>query len=419
MADPTPSAAPSLAPTAGILDLSDIDKRYDPQIEAERKVSQERESQAVSAAEEVPREAEAAAQASTADEQEMLDWVKNTPTRQAAYASAMHAAPMLAILTAVGGKVTRLNGQQLLAATHGIVSGLNAGAEAQYADSMKAWEAAYERMREHHQRLMDAHRLMLTAYQGRADAYQKAADAARRLTGDLLDEKQIKVNERINSFKAQEQAMYNLDRIHVAQQANDIRLRDVLAKEAHWKELERRAANNPELMARLKVEQAKWRNKEAQYNLKLKERQQTVSNLDLPKDLKDQEVARIDAETEALRAEMDRTMSNMDAAIASPTASPIAEVPGAAGGAPAPRPAPAMAQPVPRPRGGPAGAPPSPAKLAELKKHRPGSAVRFGDGSVWTLDANGNPQMIQAPSAPAPATAAATPEPAAASAGQP
>jgi hypothetical protein len=417
MVDPTPSAAPSIAPTAGVLDLSDIDTRYDPQIESQRKVSQERESQAVSAAEEVPREAEAAAKASTADEQEMLDWVKSTPTRQAAYASAMHAAPMLALLTAIGGKVTRLNGQQLLAATHGIVSGLNAGAEAQYADSMKAWDAAYERMREHHQRLMDAHRLMLTAYQGRADAYQKAAEAARRLTGDLLDEKQTKINERINAFKAQEQAMYNLDRIRVAQQANDIRLRDVLAKDAHWKELEKRAANNPELAARIKVEQAKWRNKEAQYNLKLKERQQTVSNLDLPKDVKDQEIARIDAETEALRAEMDRTMSNMDAAVATPTTSPIEAAAAGGAGATGAHPRPVMAQPVPRPRGGLAGAPPSPGKLAELKKHRPGSAVRFGDGSVWTLDANGNPQMIQAPSAPA--TAAATPAPAAASAGQP
>jgi len=211
MADP---AIPSFSSLTS--DLSGISAQFDPQIASERHAAQGAESRSVGASEQAAGEAEKAAGDVLSSDEQLKQWVQSTPSRQVAYKAAMHAAPMLSLLTALGGKLTRLNGQQMLGATTGIVQGLNSGAEKQYEDAYTQWNAAYQRMKEHQAALMKAHELMLGAYQGRADAYQKAAEAARRMTGDLLDEKQTALGNKVNLFKTQSEALDRLENIHLA-----------------------------------------------------------------------------------------------------------------------------------------------------------------------------------------------------------
>jgi hypothetical protein len=210
---------PNTAIAALNTDLSAISTDYDPQIKAQRTAAEGLESKSVQASEAESQQAERAAQAATSDESQIKAWADSTPTRQAAYANAMHAAPILSILTALGGRLTKLNGQQMLAATTGIVQGVNAGSEKKYEDAYNAWMSSYQKIKDHHARMMEYYRLMLDAYAGRADAPQKAAEAARRMAGDLLDEKQMKLSNTLNTFKAIEAVQDRLDRTKLAHEA--------------------------------------------------------------------------------------------------------------------------------------------------------------------------------------------------------
>jgi hypothetical protein len=326
MADPNigGNAGTLTAPDEGQLhaDIGAIESEFEPQIQKQVSTAQGFEQQAVGAAEKEATEGEAAAKDLTAEDEEMQRWVQSTPTRQAAYATAMHAAPVLSILTALGGKLTRLNGLQMLAATNGIVQGLNEASEKKYQDSINAFNAAYEKMRDHQRRLMDAHKMMLDAYRGRADAYQKASEAARRMTGDLLDDKQRKVAQTIDAFKAQAVAFDKASRLKYSYaQLHERALKDI-AQVAHWKEIEKKtAAMPPEIKAQIAGEHSRWQNAKAQHDENMKRRGQINSNLTMPDDQKAAAMQRIDDEDQALTIEMDKAQSNVDAVVAGFTAS--------------------------------------------------------------------------------------------------
>jgi hypothetical protein len=297
-------------------DLSQVESQYEPRIQKGEEEARGFEQQAVSAEETVSQEAEREAGELTAEDEEMQHWVDHTPTRQAAYATGMHAAPALAILTALGGKFTKLNGMQMLAATNGIVQGINESSEQKYNDAMAAWQSAYEKMRQHQQRLMDAHKLMLTAYQGRADAYQKASDAARRMTGDILDDKQRQAAQKIDRFKAQVAAWEKIQRVNTAHLALKEKILKDIAQESHWKELEKKAANMPpEIKAQLAAAKARWQNAKAQTDENMKRRGETVSSLTMSEPERTAQLAAIDEANERLRAVMDAAQTDTDSIV--------------------------------------------------------------------------------------------------------
>jgi hypothetical protein len=226
MADPNSSAvgtdtgtlAPA-DPSQLTTEVAQIHADFAPQVQAAEQQEQATGGRAVEAQEDVSLEAARQAGELSQVDPEIQKWVDSTPTRQAVYASSMHAAPVLAILMAIGGKVTKQSGQTMLAAQTGMVQGLNEGSEKKYNDAVEKWKAGFQALQDHQARMMEAHRLMLTAYQGRADAYQKAAEAARRMTGDILDKEQRKVSETTDLWKAQSEGWYRLQKVNQANRA--------------------------------------------------------------------------------------------------------------------------------------------------------------------------------------------------------
>jgi hypothetical protein len=373
-------------------DLSSIDKQYDPQITSERESAQHYEQQAVQYSEQEATETESMARDEPAQDQKLQNYLKSTPTRQASYATVMHTAPVLAILTALGGKITKLSGQNMLAATSGIVSGMNAASEKQYEDAYNAWMQGYQKLKEHQTALMHQHQLMLQAYKGRADAYQKASEAARRQTGDLLDEKQQAAAGRINTFKAQSQAVAQLDRTKYAMEQLHERNRHDLQMESHWKDLEKKAqGKDPAITQALKTEHENWGNAKAQVDEYMKQRGQVNSNLNLSEDVKAQMLGRIDESVSALEMSMNQSIARSNAIAARLDQSPTAPVAGPGGGG-----APRGAQPSPAPH------PPTPNQASELPDaakqqlaaHK-GKAVTFGNNQTWIMDQTGNVSRVQ------------------------
>jgi hypothetical protein len=395
MADPTPAPAaptggdsPLSAPDYSSLqsDISNIEAQYEPQVKASQEESREMERRAIESAGQIPVEAERAVGELTEEDKAMNLWLQHTPTRQAIYATSMHAAPLLSVLTALGGKMTRLNGLQMLSAQNGIIAGLNQASEQKYNEALEQWKASFEAMRDHQARLMEVHRIMLTAYEGRADAYQKAADAARRMTGDILDDKQRQISQRIDMFKAQSAAWDKMKRVDLANRSLADRTRHEMAQEAKWRDALKRAnAMPPELKAQLNQEYARWRNAKAQRDEIAKRRMSALSLGDTTDPAtKAALLAQLDEEDKVRANEMDQAMASANAVLAQ---------------------AGAVGEGAPRPSGGPAAggstrtggiARPSQKQLEALRKHQ-GQAVSFGDGSSMIMDANGNIELLSSP----------------------
>jgi hypothetical protein len=408
MADPNASPVGSsvgtlTAPNESQLtaDISALEDQYEPRVQAEEATAQKYEAQSVSAEEQASTYAEESASSMSAADEEMTQWANSTPTRQASYATSMHAAPILSVLTALGGKLTKLNGQQMLAATTGIVQGLNESSEQKYQAAMDAWKASFEKMRLHQQRLMDLHRLMLTTYKGRADAYQKAAESARRMTGDILDDKQRQIAQKIDTFKAQSAAWGKLQQINVARDALHERTLQHIRQEDHWKKLEADSGKMPaEIKAQLAAAKSRWQNAKAQEDENLRKRGQISGNLNLPDEQKAPLLARIDDEDEALKAEMNRATSDADAITAGFTASRQAgggSTPGATPPAPAAKPNP-RAGAIDRSGGA---APPKPQadvqlspKRMQILQQNKGQPVKWADGE-YIMDADGTVRRVQ------------------------
>lgn len=402
---------PNAAPASGDLDLqglstdiSQINTSYDPQIQSERDSAQGYEKQAVEQSERAADQSAAAAKQLQYDEGQLQQWLSSTPTRQASYATAMHAAPILSILTALGGKMTRLNGMQMLSAQNGIISGLNESAEAKYQDAYTQWQNAYQRMKDHQAEQMKYYELMLGAYSGRADAYQKAAEAARRMSGDLLDQKQQALNNRVNLFKAQSEAMNRLDRIQLSLQSLHERVQKDMAQENHWKEMEKKTtgANDPRIKAMMQALHAKWGNLKAQVDAAYKQRGQINSNLDLPAEQKASLQAGIDEKVEALEMQMNSVVAEGDALLSTPNVNPEAVQPGGASAGAIP-PGQGRVGAIARPPGAQAqatqqnspGADQLPPQAKQSLQQHQGSPVKFANGQTWIMDAQGTVSRVQ------------------------
>lgn len=381
-------------------DIAGIESHYEPRVEESEARAQKMSEASVGASQDVATFAEKAAGETTAGDAELQAWLDHTPTRQASYATSMHAAPVLAILTALGGKFTRLNGLQMLSATKGIVEGLNEASEQKYSDALQAWQASFQKMREHQQRLMDAHRMMLTAYQGRADAYQKAAESARRMTGDILDDKQRQISQKIDLFKAQATAWDRLQRVNISRDALKERELKDIHQVAHWKELEKKAERaDPQLKLQLANEKARWQNAKSQLDELMKRRGQINSNLTMPEAAKDEALQSIDNATTQLQLMMDQAQSNADALLqqhqSGAPGRPAPLTPGTTT-PPAAAPASPRAGTIPRPGQNPAGdasADVSPQRRQILEQHK-GVTVTFGDGT-WIMENDGSIHKVQ------------------------
>jgi hypothetical protein len=390
--DPDPAALSS--------SITDIQSQYSPLIEEQEHTAERYEKRGVEAEESAAAEAEKASGNLTAEDEEMKWWVAHTPTRQAAYANTMQATAPLSILMALGGKVTRLNGQQMLGALNGMVKGFNAASEKHFDDAYQAWQSAYAKMQQHQRRLEDAQKMMLEAYRGRADAYQKAAEAARRMTGDLLRDEQQRIADSTNLFKAQSEAAARIKRIDVAWADLRERIRQHNAQQAHWKEVEAKAAKMPpEVKAQLGQEQNRWKSAKSQEEANLRRRGQIESDITMPADQKSAAIQRIDDEDQALRMEQDRAQSNADAIVAGyiaqqgtapPGTSPVARPAGPNGNGAAPAPAPAASPPTAK---APAGAP--------LHNEKGWPLMSDGKGAFAYVGPNGEVEELAAQPGPA------------------
>ena len=124
---------------------------------------------------------------------EIAHYAQNPPTRQGIYAASLHVAPLLSILSAVGGKMTRASGLQMLAAQTGIVQGVNQGNEQAYQDARQKWKDGLDAFMEQSKMQQQYFQLMTKAYGGRADAEEKAALASERMAGNIRSEEQKKL----------------------------------------------------------------------------------------------------------------------------------------------------------------------------------------------------------------------------------
>lgn len=154
---------------------------------------------------------------------EMAHYAENTPTRQGIYAANMHVAPLLAIMSTIGGKLTRASGLQMLAATTGAVTGLNAGNEQAYQENMNRYKMGLEAFKEQVGMQQDYYNAMMKSYAGRADAEEKAAAAAERMAGNIRTDEQKKMATAVQAKRAIETGVYQLDRIGQMQFATETR----------------------------------------------------------------------------------------------------------------------------------------------------------------------------------------------------
>jgi len=151
------------------------------------------------------------------------------PARQVAYGAAMSAAPIIGLLSALGGKAAGISGQGMLGALSGMMEGLNAGAEDKYQEQLAKWKEELQKLKDRHEEQIEIYKLMLDAYSGRADAAQKARDFALSATKDDIDEKQAKVKDSIDIWKARTTALNQADKVTALLEGAAIRTRALSA----------------------------------------------------------------------------------------------------------------------------------------------------------------------------------------------
>lgn len=150
------------------------------------------------------------------DADRLQDFAAKTPTRQAAYAAAMHTTPLLAILAAIGGAATRTSALGMLGATNGIVQGVNQGAENNFSDAVNQWRAKYDAMKEHMDAMQKYWGQLSEAYGERADGREKAADHARTAFQDALSPAQLKMSSSADLLKEQAGIINQLENHKIA-----------------------------------------------------------------------------------------------------------------------------------------------------------------------------------------------------------
>src|SRR5579859_3085874 len=143
----------------------------DQQIASERKVVQDEQGKSQQYEDKANDLREQAAGDLQQGQQGVDEALSHPPTRQAIYQQSMQAAPLMAIMMAVGGKAARLSGQNMLGAMSGAMQGLNEGSEARYKDAMTKWQAEIDKSRSRLEEQQKYYQMMMDAYAGRADAH--------------------------------------------------------------------------------------------------------------------------------------------------------------------------------------------------------------------------------------------------------
>jgi hypothetical protein len=131
----------------------------------------------------------------------------------------MKGAPILMMLTAIGGSLTRAGGMAMLSGMTGMMQGLTSGSRQQYDDSYKQFMTEYQQQRDRMALMQKIYNQRLDAYKGRADASELAARAAHEVIGDINKQEQ----NLISNFKTQQSMQLQLDKLaEQVQNHNDI-----------------------------------------------------------------------------------------------------------------------------------------------------------------------------------------------------
>lgn len=184
----------------------------DSQINEEKGLAQQAETQLEAADTAKSGLASQFAQGQQSYDQQVDQLMQKYPSEKVAYGAAMHVAPQLAILAALGGKAAGISGTGMLGALNGMMTGLNQGAADQFQQSLDKWKQELQRVKDRHAEQVDIYKVMLDAYQGRADAAQKARDFALQMTHDAIDQKEYQHKDAIDLFKARAQVINNVEK---------------------------------------------------------------------------------------------------------------------------------------------------------------------------------------------------------------
>jgi hypothetical protein len=98
--------------------------------------------------------------------------------------SLMQMSPWLIMLTALGGSRTQLSGNNMLAATTGMINGLNQGDEAGYQQAYQKYQDEHQKWAELQKQKWDVYREMVKVYKDRIDGKQRALQVAEQAVRD-------------------------------------------------------------------------------------------------------------------------------------------------------------------------------------------------------------------------------------------
>lgn len=319
----------SLPPVAGALAQGStaLDRELDQAIGSDRTAARKGEAELESIDQEAAQASEREASNESTFNRQMDALLAHYPSQAVMQQTALHAAPLLTILAALGGKASGISGVAMLGALNGMVSGINEGSLQKYQQSLDAWKQQLEILKERNAEQEHIYEVMLDAYKNRADAAQKARDFALAMTHDEIAQSQARQKSEINTFKAQAQIESQLDRLDLmfqrvglARQSEAEKERRDAAQEARWAALDAKTSDATG-KARLAKAKAAWTNLKAQADQLLRQRGQVQNSLSLTDKQKQQRLDAIDERIEALQTKMDATMSGAaQEAAASPAA---------------------------------------------------------------------------------------------------
>jgi hypothetical protein len=199
-----------------------------------------------------------------------------------------------------------------------------------------------------------------------------------------MDQKQNKIKDTVDTFKAQSEAIRRLDLSKEALEALHARQLKEIALENHWKAVEAKTAGgDPRTKSLVAAAKAKFTNAKALMDKAMQYRGQINSSLDMTADAKAEALARVDMQLEEESTKMEE--ATQEAAQLAQAVSPAP----AAGSAPPPL------KPASPPVNDQAKQLP-PARLAHLQKNK-GQVVGWADGTKAIMKADGTVQILSGP----------------------
>lgn len=157
--------------------------------------------------------------------------IEQMPTRQGVYATNAHVMPLLAILSAIGGKTARLSGLDMLGATNGIITGVNEGNDQAYNDATQKWKEKLQAFQDHLALQQHVFATMEKAYGTRLDAQEKAAAATERMLNNVRTEQQKKLTTALQAYHGQQQIGVELKKLGAYQESLALRKQMMAAQD--------------------------------------------------------------------------------------------------------------------------------------------------------------------------------------------